>query len=56
VLSGGLTPVLERDLDRLGEGQLAKPAEALLDFSNAADLERWLASAAREESGANTRR
>ena len=47
VLTGGLTPALERDLDRLAEARLTELAEALLDFSSAADLERWLAGAAR---------
>jgi predicted transposase YdaD len=42
VLTRNLTPPMEKEIDRLGEAELADLAEALLSFSSTRDLDRWL--------------
>ncbi len=41
---GRLTPEQEGQIQRLGDDALVALAEALLDFTAAADLDRWLAA------------
>jgi hypothetical protein len=43
VLLGRITPIQQKMIDSLGEDQISDLGEALLRFSTAKDLERWLA-------------